>query len=331
MKYQQTAAAAILLALALCGCAARQTGAEFYAMDTVMQITAYGAGAQEAVSAAQEETYRLERLLSCRSEGAELARCNAGQETVSAETARLIENALEISERTGGAYDPSLGALTAAWGFDSGDYHVPDAAERTAALAHCGAEKVCVSENTVVLSDGAQLDLGGIGKGYAAARIRRIMEENGVSSAIISLGGNVCAVGAKPDGRDWVIGLQDPDTPSSCFGTVAVRDMAVVTSGGYQRYFERGGVRYHHILDAATGAPAESGLRSVSVVCADDTLADALSTALYVMGLEKGIDFWRTGGMEFDAVWMLDDGTVWITSGLRGAYQSETAYQVAER
>ena len=331
MKYQQTAAAAILLALALCGCAARQAGAEFYAMDTVMQITAYGADAQGAVEAAQTEVYRLEELLSCRSEGAELARCNAGQKTVSAETARLIEQAIALSMQTGGAYDPALGALTAAWGFDSGDYHVPDAAERTAALTHCGAEKVCVSDNTVVLSDGAQLDLGGIGKGYAASRIRRIMEENGVSSAIISLGGNVCAVGAKPDGKDWVIGLQDPHDPSAYFGTVTVRDAAVVTSGGYQRYFEYGGVRYHHILDAKTGAPAESGLCSVSVVCADDTLADALSTALYVMGFEKGVDFWRTGGMEFDAVWMLDDGTVWITSGLRGIYQSETAYQVAER
>ena len=110
-----------------------------------------------------------------------------------------------------------------------------------------------------------------------------------------------------------------------------MRDAAVVTSGGYQRYFEQNGVRYHHILDGKTGAPAESGLLSVSVVCTDDTLADALSTALYVMGLEKGIAFWRAGGADFEAVWMTEDGSVWLTSGLCDAYRSQMPYQVVER
>ena len=104
-----------------------------------------------------------------------------------------------------------------------------------------------------------------------------------------------------------------------------------MTSGGYQRYFEQNGVRYHHILDGKTGAPAESGLLSVSVVSTDDTLADALSTALYVMGLEKGIAFWRAGGADFEAVWMTEDGSVWLTSGLCDAYRSQTPYQVVER
>lgn len=331
MKFQHTAAAAFLLALLLCGCAAKQAKAEFYAMDTVMQITAYGAGAQEAVQAAQAEVYRLDALLSCRSESTELARCNAGQSKLSAETARLVESALVLAAQTDGAYDPTLGVLTAAWGFDSGTYRVPDEAERAEALTHCGTEKVTIKGNDVYLTDGVQLDLGGIGKGYAASRVRKIMEESGVSSAIVSLGGNVCAIGAKPDGSDWQIGLQDPRNTAQYFAVVSVRDTSVVTSGGYQRYFEQNGVRYHHILDAATGAPAESGLLSVSVVCADDTMADALSTALYVMGLERGMEFWRFGGAEFEAVWMTDSGAVWITSGLRGAYQSETAYQVAER
>ena len=309
MKYRQTAAAGLLLALILCGCAAGQAKAEFYAMDTVMQITACGVGAQEAVHAAQTEVYRLESLFSCREASAELARCNAGQTALST----------------------SLGALTAAWGFDDGNYRVPDAAQRAEALRCCGTDKVSLTENAAVLSGGVQLDLGGIGKGCAAAHVRQILLDGGIRSAIVSLGGNVCAVGAKPDGTDWTIGLQDPREPSSYFGTVAVRDAAVVTSGGYQRYFEQNGVRYHHILDGKTGAPAESGLLSVSVVSTDDTLADALSTALYVMGLEKGIAFWRAGGADFEAVWMTEDGSVWLTSGLCDAYRSQTPYQVVER
>lgn len=331
MKYRQTAAAGLLLALMLCGCAAGQAKAEFYAMDTVMQITACGAGAQEAVHAAQTEVYRLESLFSCREAGAELARCNAGQTALSTETAELIGRALELSAQTDGAYDPTLGALTAAWGFDDGNYRVPDAAQRAEALRCCGTDKVSLTENAAVLSGGVQLDLGGIGKGCAAAHVRQILLDGGVRSAIVSLGGNVCAVGAKPDGTDWTIGLQDPREPSSYFGTVAVRDAAVVTSGGYQRYFEQNGVRYHHILDGKTGTPAESGLLSVSVVSTDDTLADALSTALYVMGLEKGIAFWRAGGADFEAVWMTEDGSVWLTSGLCDAYRSQTPYQVVER
>ena len=155
MKYRQTAAAGLLLALMLCGCAAGQAKAEFYAMDTVMQITACGAGAQEAVHAAQTEVYRLESLFSCREVGAELARCNAGQTALSAETAELIGRALELSAQTDGAYDPTLGALTAAWGFDDGNYRVPDAAQRAEALRCCGTGKVSLAENAAVLSGGA--------------------------------------------------------------------------------------------------------------------------------------------------------------------------------
>lgn len=331
MKVYQIGAALILLALCLCGCAPRQVQAEFYAMDTVMQITACGAGADDAVKAAEAEVYRLEGLLSCRNAEAELARCNAGQVQVSTETAQLIEAALSISERTGGAYDPTLGALTTVWGFSTGDHRVPDEAARAQALMRCGTEKVAVRGSDVYLEDGVQLDLGGIGKGYAASRVREILTQAGVTSAIASLGGNVCAIGAKPDGSDWQIGLQDPQNTAEYFAVVSVQDTSVVTSGGYQRYFEQDGIRYHHILDASTGAPAESGLLSVSVVCTDDTLADALSTALYVMGLDRGMDFWRTGELDFEAVWMTDGGEVWITPGLQTAFHSERSYQVAAR
>ena len=182
-----------------------------------------------------------------------------------------------------------------------------------------GAGLVQLDGISVTLTNGAQLDLGGIAKGYAAGRVRTILREAGVTSAIISLGGNVAAVGKKPDGSAWTVGLQDPDRPEAYFGTVSIEDACVVTSGAYQRYFEENGVCYHHILDPHTGCPAESGVKSVSVVVQDDTLADALSTALFVMGLDAGAELWNSSGLSFEAVFVTDDNTVWITPGLAGA------------
>ena len=293
--------------LLLSGCAEKEASRECFAMDTVMQLRAYGPQAAAVLDAAEQEIYRLEGLLSCQDPEAELARCNTGSETVSEETAALIQTALDLSAATGGAYDPTLYPLTLAWGFSGGQYRVPDEAELS-----------------------AQLDLGGIAKGYTAGRIRKILQDAGVRAAIVSLGGNVAAIGKKPGGGDWIVGLQDPQDPGSYFGTVAVSDACVVTSGGYQRYFEQDGVRYHHILDPKTGRPAASGLQSVSVVSQDDTLADALSTALFVMGLDAGAALYRAGDLAFEAVFMTDDGSVWITPGLAGQYQSDRPYQVLQ-
>ena len=134
----------------------------------------------------------------------------------------------------------------------------------------------------------------------------------------------------KPDGSAWTVGLQDPDRPEAYFGTVSIEDACVVTSGAYQRYFEENGVCYHHVLDPHTGCPAESGVKSVSVVAQDDTLADALSTALFVMGLDAGAEFQKSSGLSFEAVFVTDDNTVWITPGLAGRYRSDRPYQILE-
>ena len=316
--------------LLLSGCAEKEASRECFAMDTVMQLRAYGPQTAAALDAAEQEIYRLEGLLSCQDPEAELARCNTGSETVSEETAALIQTALDLSAATGGAYDPTLYPLTLAWGFSGGQYHVPDEAELSALRTQTGAEHVQVDGCRVRLDAGMQLDLGGIAKGCTAWRVRKILQDAGVRAAIVSLGGNVAAIGKKPGGGDWIVGLQDPQDPGSYFGTVAVSGACVVTSGGYQRYFEQDGVRYHHILDPKTGRPAASGLQSVSVVSQDDTLADALSTALFVMGLDAGAALYRAGDLAFEAVFMTDDGSVWITPGLAGQYQSDRPYQVLQ-
>ena len=319
----------LCLPLLLCGCAQRSAEREFFAMDTVMQLRAHGPEAEAALSQAEAEIYRLEGELSCREEHAALAWLNkAGGGTADAETAALLQTALTLCEKTGGAYDPALGALSQAWGFSTGAYRVPEQDALAEAMQESGAGLVQLDGTSVKLTNGAQLDLGGIAKGYAAGRVRAILQDAGVTSAIISLGGNVAAVGTKPDGSAWTVGLQDPDDPEAYFGTVSIEDACVVTSGAYQRYFEEDGVRYHHILDPVTGCPAESGLKSVSVVAKDDTLADALSTALFVMGLDAGAEFQKRSGLSFEAVFVTDDNTVWITPGLAGQYRADRPYQI---
>ena len=316
--------------LLLSGCAEKEASRECFAMDTVMQLRAYGPQAAAALDAAEQEIYRLEGLLSCQDPEAELTRCNTGSELVSEETAALIQTALDLSAATGGAYDPTLYPLTLAWGFSGGQYRVPDEAELSALRTQTGAEHVQVDGCRVRLDAGTQLDLGGIAKGCTAGLfpdrgdVAAQRDDRGAHARVLQNFADA------PGGGDWIVGLQDPQDPGSYFGTVAVSDACVVTSGGYQRYFEQDGVRYHHILDPKTGRPAASGLQSVSVVSQDDTLADALSTALFVMGLDAGAELYRAEGLAFEAVFMTDDGSVWITPGLTGQYQSDRPYQVLQ-
>ena len=212
-----------------------------------------------------------------------------------------------------------------AWGFTDGNYRVPADAELDALLQTTGWTEVSVDGTTASLPEGFALDLGGIGKGYAAGRCKEILKAHGVTSALLSLGGNVSALGSKPDGTAWTVAIEDPDG-GAYLGTVQITDQCVVTSGGYQRYFEQDGVRYWHILDPETGKPARSGMKSVTIVSADDALADALSTALFVMGPERAADFWRVHRAEFGAVWLTDDGRLFVTEGL--TLTTEREYEV---
>lgn len=325
--------AALALSLTACGGGEQQEMGEtrtVYTMDTVMNLTAYGENASAALDAAKETLRALDAKLDRHDETSTVSALNRDGTVEDAELAQLTDIAQTIGALSGGAFDPTVAPVMDAWDFTGDAPHVPSDEELSALLAHVGLEKLSVDGNTIALSDGAQLDLGGIAKGYAAGRVRTILREAGVTSAIISLGGNVAAVGKKPDGSAWTVGLQDPDNPEAYFGTVSIEDACVVTSGAYQRYFEENGVCYHHILDPHTGCPAESGLKSVSVVAKDDTLADALSTALFVMGLDAGAEFQKSSGLSFEAVFVTDDNTVWITPGLAGRYRSDRPYQILE-
>lgn len=292
-----------------------------FAMDTVMLFTARGPQAPEALDEALDEVQRLDALLSAQSPDSEVSRLNAGGcVQVSEDTARLLEAASGIGAKTGGLYDCTVYPLMELWGFPSKAYRVPRAEEIAALLPLVDGSRIRVTDGEAALGEGQRVDLGGIAKGYASARVMEIFKARGVSSAMVTLGGNVQTMGERPEGGGWRIGVQDPLGGEDCPAVIEVRDAAVVTSGGYQRYFEEDGKRYIHILDPRTGAPAESDLLSATVVSPDGTLADALSTAVFVMGLEDAAAYWRTHE-GFELVLIAEDGAVYVTEGLEQAVQ----------
>ena len=316
----------LVAALMLAGCGAQTSteessqSREVYAMDTVMTLEAYGQNADAALDAAVAEIERLDALWSIASSDGEIAQLNAEKQiTASADTLALLTRAKEISAATDGLFSTTIAPLMEAWGFTSGDYRVPDEAELSALLAHVDDEEIAISDSTVTIPADAKVDLGGIAKGFTSARVMEIFRENGVENGILSLGGNVQALGTKPDGSLWRVGLQDPADERALFATLELADKAVITSGAYERNFEQDGVVYHHIIDPRTGYPAENGLSSVTIVSHDGTLADGLSTALFIMGKEAAVEFWRSHRDDFDMVLLADDGTVTVSAGIADA------------
>ena len=303
---------------------------EFFAMDTVMTINAYGSKSESAVKAAQNEINRLDKLLSVQNKNSEIFKLNQSKKmTVSEDTLTLITRSKEIYTLTDGAFDISCEPLIREWGFYSGlENKVPSQKAIETALEGVGAEHIKIKDSTVTLDDNTSLDLGGIAKGYASHKAAEILKDNGVTSALMSLGGNVRAIGSKPDGESWSVAVTDPDDNSKSIGTLKISDKAVVTSGGYQRYFEENGQTYHHIIDTKTGYPADSGLKSVTIVSDDDALADALSTALFVMGLEKSGKFYSENSSLFGAVFITDKGEIYVTDNLKDSFMSEQGFEV---
>lgn len=322
-----------------------QESIQVIAMDTVMIFTIYGEKSTHAAYAAEDEVRRLEALLSRTDADSQVSALNSAggqQVTVDGEVLRLLNAAGLYSEVTGGAFDISIAPVVSAWGFTEDAYRVPDQAELDELLSHVGMEHVHAGNaDGTWLDEGTKIDLGGIAKGYVTDVIAKILEENNIPRATISLGGNVLVWGDRPDGTPWVVGIQDPartDVADSYAGYLRLTDAFAVTSGSYQRYFEEDGKRYHHIIDPATGRPAESGLTSVTVVerrerdeagnvSGSGTECDALSTALFVMGEEKALEFWHTQretrGAAFDLVLVTEDGRVVVTDGIADVFEPD--------
>lgn len=327
-------AMALLLLLLLSGCGAGQTetvtaeenSATVFAMDTVMNLTIYGDA--WILDEAEARISQLEGLLSVTDATSEIGRLNqTGSCELSEDTAALLEQGLALCARTGGALDLSIYPVVRAWGFTTGSYQVPSAAVISELLRHVDyrAIQYDAQSSTAAVPDGMEIDLGSVAKGYTGDRLVELLRENGVTSALLNLGGNVQALGSKPDGEPWRIAIQDPQG-DGYLGVLAIQDQAVITSGGYERYFEENGQIYWHIIDPSTGYPAEHGLISVTVVGDSGVICDGLSTSLFVMGLEDAAALWRASD-DFEAIFVGEDGTITITEGLEETFSLTGDYE----
>lgn len=284
---------------------------DVFAMDTYMQITAYGRHGEKAVQRSVEEIKRLESELA-----ASAINTDSGV-SLTADGEYLLKRSTELKDMTDGAFDITIYPIVKAWGFPDKNYRVPSEEEIQNLLEN----------KDIVL----QYDFGGIAKGYTSDSVAKLMRECGVKSAILNLGGNVMTIGKKPDGSDWKVAIKSPDTSMENLGVLSVYDKAVITSGGYERCFEADGKSYHHIIDPKTGYPAESGLVSVTIISKDATLADALSTALFVMGKDNAIAFWRKYADDFDFVLYDNKGELYVSEGIADSYLAAMEYEVVKR
>ena len=311
------------LSLSLTGCSASsaqpfsKTG--FY-FDTVISLTCYGNDAQAVLNEAFELCGHYENLLSYTKEGSDIWNINHanGQPvTVDSETASLLQTALYWSEKTDGLIDPTITPISQLWNF-SGDPAgpVPKQSQINALLPHVDYHNIRIDGNTVTLADpDAQLDLGFLAKGAIADRLKAFFLQKNITSALINLGGNVLAVGQKPDGTAFRTGIKKPFSETNeLVDIVALKDQSLVSSGNYERCFRENGVLYHHILDPRTGYPADTGLSSVTILSDSSTDGDALSTSCFLLGYEKGREL-IDSLPDVEALFLLSDGTIYRTKG----------------
>lgn len=353
-----TGVLALTLALGLAGCqspSSRIYTSTLFAMDTVMELEI--AGSSDYTLQAEQMIRDLERELSVTDEDSKIAELNRnGTATVSGQVSKIIEGALDVCDRTDGALDISIYPVLRAWGFTTGEYRVPSDDEIMELLANVDYKKIVVEQagNTggnadayaggdakgdaesdgaakVTIPDGAMVDLGSVAKGYTGTYVADELRKLGVTSALLNLGGNVQCIGAKPNGDKWKVAVKSPfdDSKTGMLGVVAADDIAIITSGGYERFFEDNGVRYWHILDPKTGRPADSGLASVTVVGKDGLVCDGMSTALFVKGLDEAIEVWRASD-DFEAVFVTQDRKVYVTEGLAHDFSLTPEYSAMQ-
>ena len=299
----------------ICSCSKKLESTSFTAMNTYMTVKSYGKNATAANLLVQQEVERLEKILSTTIEGSDLYKINnsnLSEIPIKDETTFLLERGAELYKITGGAFNPALYPVIREWGFTTCDYKVPSEARIAELLDFTDFSKVKCKNSSVYRPTGLQLDFGAIGKGYAGDKAIEILQKAGIKSALLDFGGNIQVLGGKPDGSDWTVGIKNPWGGDPVVA-VKLRDTCMITSGGYERFFTApDGQKYIHIFDGSTGRPVENELESVTIICREGLYGDALSTSLFVMGLDKAVDFWQHSARDFDfAIITKDKGLVY--------------------
>jgi thiamine biosynthesis lipoprotein len=306
-------------------------------LGTVCTVTLYGGGTEKDLDAAFDVIKRVDALMSAHSPDSEISLVNAAAAdrplVVSPETFRVIREGIEFSRMSEGAFDITVGPLVKLWGIGTDRARVPALSEVKRAVSLIDFRDIVLDSDalTVLLKrKGMAIDLGAIAKGYAADEAAGILESRGVRYALINLGGNVLTLGLKPDGSRWRIGIQDPEKPrGEHLGIVEVSGASVVTSGPYERYFDDGRTRYHHIMDTRTGFPVRNGLLAVTTVSESSMKADAYSTLLFALGLERGRRLLERGSGAVNAVFVTENHELYVSPGIRGSFKvTDPGYRV---
>lgn len=325
---------AVSLSLILTSCESIQTNPvesqDFNIMGTIILQKIYGKNAEQADKEVITRCKEIEKSMTINAAGSEIDTLNeaAGKKAVkvSADSLNLMHTAKKYSELSTGAFDITVGPLVKAWGIFTDHHRIPDQKEINGLLGLVDDRSLTLDNKAMTAKlekQGQIVDLGGIAKGYAGDEAIKIYKKYGIKSAYVNLGGNVVVIGHKPDDSPWKIGVQNPrDVNGKYIGILQVSDKAVVSSGDYERFFIENDKRYHHIIDPKTGYPADSGLMGTTIIADKSTDADALSTSVFVLGLEKGMKLIESlDGVE--AVFITSDKKVYTTKGLKGVFTFE--------
>ena len=287
----------------LVSCSAPKTiNKTIFALDTVITIEISGDN-DEALSVCSEMIETYENLFSRTIATGDVSRFNDSDDGItnpSVDTINLIEKALSIAENTYGTFNPALGTITPLW---------KDSIPETIDLSHIDYTQISINDKSILKSDSEiRFDLGAIAKGYICEKVTDYLISKNINYGVLSFGGNISVFGSQPNGEKWRIGIRDPYDTNDIAGNLLVDSGYISVSGDYQRYFEVNGKRYHHIIDTTNGYPADNGVSSVAVWCSDGTLADALSTALFVMGVDEGMKYHASGIYDFEVMFITKDG-----------------------
>lgn len=295
-------------------------------MDTFITVRTFGKNAQNANEKVKELVISLDRNFSVNSDSGIVQKINSstdlsqGIELTEFE-AETFNSIIELAARTNGAFNPCLYPVIKCWGFTTESFNVPAKTEINSLLKKTDWRKIQIRragvENRFFLfaPEGTTLETGAVGKGLAAELSAKLLKSMGIKSACLDFGGNIQLCGAKPDGRLWRVGIKNPWSEDDVAAILSVKDCAVVTSGGYERFFEQNEKKYIHIFDPETGFPVDNEVEAVTVVAQSGFYADGLSTALFVMGEEKAFEFWKTQD-DFEYIMFLKNHSIIYTKGI---------------